>query len=436
MNAKQALREHLLQTSSEQELNRWFDPLDVDIVPAERRATVLFPHAFFARWFETTIQEKFEAQLNAFLGGEYTIRYKTPAGNGEGGKHIETSTKAVGFPFDSQFIFESFLVNKKNYFPLASAREVTKQTGTLFNPFIICGDNGSGKSHLLRAIANEISKKADPASVLLLSMDELKNLYSTTFSGDVFRARNHIFSHDYLFLDDFQQIQKYDGMQQELIIIFNHFSEKKKQMVFCCQGKISSHEYMDPVLLSRLEWGLMVTLKQPDLEIRIDYVREQAKLKKIPLTKEQILTLAQRFKDFRYLQGILIKLVAFRELVRKDLSKRDFEHILNNTEEKTAETLKTEHVIALVADHFGVSIKEIKGSKRHAHIAHARQISMYLCKKLLSISYPALGRTFGGKDHSTVLYSVKKIEQIREDDHTLNSLLKELKKKCLLYGRE
>ncbi|MGE4290912.1 MAG: DnaA/Hda family protein [Desulfovibrio sp.] len=436
MNAKQALREHLLQTSSEQELRRWFDPLDVEIAPVERTASVIFPHGFFARWFEGTIQDKFEAQLNRFLGGEYTIQYKTPANGGDSSRIVETSTKAVGFPFDSQFIFDSFLVNKKNYFPLASAREVTKQAGTLFNPFLICGEHGSGKSHLLRAIANEISKKADPASVLLLSMDELKNLYSTTFAGDLFRVRNHIFSHDYLFLDDFHQIQKYDGMQQEMIIIFNHFFDRKKQMVFCCQDKVSSYDFLDPVLLSRLEWGLMVSLKQPDLEVRIDYIREQAKQRKIPLSKEQILTLAQRFKDFRYLQGILIKLVAFRELVRKDISKRDFEQILNNTEESSTETLKSEHVISLVADHFGVSVKELKGSKRHAHIAQARQVSMYLCKTLLPISYPALGRTFGGKDHSTVLYSVKKIEQLREDDPTMNSLLKELKKKCLLYGRE
>lgn len=436
LNAKQALRDHLLQTCSEKELRQWFDPLEVTILPEEKRAVVLFPHSFFARWFEGTIQEKFEARLNGFLGGEYTIRYESPTNGADGGRSVESSTKAVGFPFDSKFIFDTFLVNRKNFFPLASAREVTKQAGTLFNPFIICGEHGSGKSHMLRAIANEISKKADPAGLLLLSMDEMKNLYSTTFGGDVFRARNHICSHEFLFVDDFHQIQKYEGMQQEMIVLFNHFHDRKKQMVFCFQGKLSTHEYLDPVLLSRLEWGLMVSLKQPDLEIRIDYIRRQARHKKLQLTKEQILTLAQRFKDFRYLQGILIKLVAFRELVRKDLSKRDFEHILNNTEEKTAETLKSEHVIALVADHFGVSIKELKGSKRHARIAQARQVSMYLCKKLLPVSYPALGRTFGGKDHSTVLYSVKKIEQLRDDDPDLNSLLKELKKKCLLHGRD
>ncbi|MEF2146541.1 MAG: DnaA/Hda family protein [Desulfovibrionaceae bacterium] len=436
METKQAFREHLQQTCSESELARWFDPLLMSISREERRVSVTFPHGFFARWFESTIQDKFEAQLNRFLGGEYTIRYSAPSSDAGASRVVETGTKAVGFPFDSQFIFDSFLVNKKNYFPMASAKEVTKQVGSLFNPFIICGNNGSGKSHLLRAIANEISKKTDPASMLLLSMDELKNLYSSTFSGDVFRARNHIFSHDFLFVDDFHQIQKYDGMQQEMIIIFNHFFDRKKQMVFCCQGKVTACDFLDPVLLSRLEWGLMVTLKQPDLEVRIDFIREQSRTKKLPLSKEQILSLAQRFTDFRYLQGILTKLVAFRELVKKDISKRDFELILNNTEEKTADALQAENVISLVAEHFSVSAKEIRGSKRHAHIAQARQIAMYLCKTLLPVSYPALGRTFGGKDHSTVLYSVKKIEQLRDDDKDLNSLLKELKKKCLLYGRE
>ncbi|MBU1249138.1 MAG: chromosomal replication initiator DnaA [Proteobacteria bacterium] len=434
---KQALREHLLQTCSDTELASWFDPLELSISEESGSLFVCFPHAYFGSWFETNMQPRFEAKLGQFLGEGLVVTYRI-GGNGSTSLTTPTAkpvTAKIDFPFDSQFIFETFLINKKNYFPLASAREVTKQSGSLFNPFIICGRHGSGKTHLLRSIANEISKKADRSTILFLNMDELHNLYRLTFASDKFKARDYICSHQHLFIDDFQQIQKYDNLQQEIIIIFNHFYENKKQMGFACLDKISSYDFLDPTLLSRLEWGLIVNLKQPDLEIRIEYIQDRARVKKLPLTKEQVLTLAQRFKDFRYLQGILIKLTAFRELVRKDLSKKDFDHIINNTEEKTTETLSPEHVIATVGEHFNMTVKEIKSSKRHAKIAQARQISMWLCKKLLPISYPALGRAFGGKDHSTVLYSVKKIDQLQEDDENLKRVLRELKKKCVLYGR-
>lgn len=433
---KQAFREHLLQTCSETELSSWFDPLTMTTQEDTGHVSVAFPHAYFGTWFESNMQARFEAELGQFLGDGCVVAYTccVTQNNNEAASG-PTVTAKIDFPFDSQFIFETFLINKKNYFPLASAKEVTKQAGSLFNPFIICGKGGSGKTHLMRSIANEISKRVDRSSILLLSMDEMQNLYRVTFANDRFKARDYICSHDYLFIDDFQQIQKYENLQQEMVILFNHFYDNKKQMVFACLDKLSSYEFLDPTLLSRLEWGLIVNLKQPDLEIRIQYVQDRARVKKLSLTKDQVLTLSQRFKDFRYLQGILIKLAAFRELVRKDLSKKDFEHILNNTEERTAETLSPDHVITAVAEHFNLGTKDIKGSKRHASIAHARQVAMWLCKKMLPVSYPSLGRSFGGKDHSTVLYSVKKIEQLRDDDEDLKRVLKELKKKCLLYGR-
>jgi chromosomal replication initiator protein len=175
---------------------------------------------------------------------------------------------------------------------------------------------------------------------------------------------------------------------------------------------------------------LIVTLKEPDLEIRVGYIQRQARAKRLSLNKEQILTLAQRFTDFRYLQGILLKLFAFKELVKQDLSQKDFEHILANTEEKTTDDLTPKKILSVVAEHFSVHVKDLTGTKRHQHIAHARQVAMYLCRQMLNTSYPALGRAFGGKDHSTVLYSVKKIDQLQEDDFELKQLLKTLKNKC------
>lgn len=431
---KQALRNHLLQTCSDEELTRWFDPLDFAHDPEARRLTVVFPHALFSQWFEQQIQSRFEEQLGQFFSNGYAVSYENPGNHVSSGNGGSTTTTRIDFPFDPQFTFDTFLVNKKNYFPLASAKEVAKQDNVVFNPFVICGKNGSGKSHIVRAVANEISKRRDAESILLVSVGELKNLYQVTAGGDVFKARNHIFGHDFLFVDDLHQLRGDSALQQELVVIFNHFYDNKKQMIFCCPDKLSAYDFLNPTLKSRLEWGLIVNLKQPDLEIRVDYIKQMCSRKRLPLAKSQILTLAQRFQDFRYLQGILLKLFAFRELVRQDISDKDFEHILNNTEEKTTEALSADSVMTTVSEHMAVPVKDLKGSKRQQRIAHARQVAMYLCRQLLGISYPSLGRAFGGKDHSTVLYSVRKIEKMQRDNEDLNQLLKELKEKCLLQG--
>jgi len=156
--------------------------------------------------------------------------------------------------------------------------------------------------------------------------------------------------------------------------------------------------------------------------------------KKLPLSKEQILTLAQRFQNFRALNGILIKLLAFRELVRKDISARDFEQILSNTEERDLPKITADSIIEIVCQHYQVKRKDVLGEDRRQNIALARQVAMFLCREMLGLSYPALGRSFGGKDHSTVIYSVKKIKELQEDGKEMKQLLKDLKVRCRQEG--
>jgi chromosomal replication initiator protein len=428
---KQSLRKHLLQTNSDDDLRRWFDPLQFEYDEENKRLTVGFPHSFFAKWFENDIQDRFEAQLNMYLGNGYMVSYRD---NGTvdrcQGVQPTAVVKRIDFPFGQEFTFDTFLINKKNYFPIASAKEVAKQSGSLFNPFIICGPGGSGKTHLIKSVGNEISKKHDYSTIFMGTMDELNSLYSIQFKGDPFRARNHLFEYDFLFLDDFQKIREYPHFHQEMVNIFNHFYDNKKQMVIACRDKVTSYDFLDESLQSRLGWGLIVTLKEPDLEIRVGYIQRQCRLKRLTLAKEQVLTLAQRFTDFRYLQGILLKLFAFKELVKKDLTQKDFQHILSNTEEKATDDLTPKKIMTVVSEHFNIHVRDLTGTKRHQHIAQARQVAMYLCRQMLNTSYPSLGRAFGGKDHSTVLYSVKKINQLQEDDLELKQMLKTLKKKC------
>jgi chromosomal replication initiator protein len=435
--AKQQLREHLNQAFTDPELKRWFDPLDVDVSEAEKTLFVFFPHPYFGSWFQDNVQARFEREVGEFMGQGYQIQY----GNGQPkardrGLPGPMAASYVDFPFGRQFTFEDFLVNKKNYFPLASAREVAKQTTTVFNPFIICGEGGSGKTHLLKALANDVTRRIKADQVFFGTVDDVANVFTSMFPRDAFKARNWFSGFAYLFIDDFHTIGNNTGLQQEFITLFNQFYDERRQMVFTCSGKLTAYDFLDPKLKSRLEWGLIVNLKKPDLDIRVQYIEGQVKAKKIGLNKEQILTLAQRFRDFRYLQGILLKIVAYRELVSKDLSPQDFEDILAHTEEKPTPSLDAETIINQVAAHFELAPRLIKSDKRQHHIVQARQTAMYLCRKLLGISLPRLGRLFGGKDHSTVLYAINKIKQLQEDNREMKNLLIDLEDKCLNLDQE
>ncbi len=437
---KKALREHLSASCTEQELKRWFDPLEVELSENGQEVRVTFPHSYFAQWFAGRMQDRFEAELFRFQGRPCDIRYITPAtrrgvrksagGNGESSPQApenDRRSRKLAFPFGQQYTFESFLTNSKNYFPLETARQVARSDGAQFNPFVICGKSGSGKSHLLKAIANEVAKNHPAEDILVTTGEGLRTILS---AGDILTAREDICRHSFLMVDDIHWLAGDERLQQELLVIFNQFLDARRQMVFTCQDRIGAWDDMLPTLRSRLEGGLVVGLKQPDMEVRVALIQERVRAKKLPLSKEQVLTLAQRFQNFRALGGILIKLLAFRELVRRDISARDFEQILSNTEERDQPQITVDVVIDTVCQHYQVNKKDVLGEDRRQNIALARQVAMYLCRNMLGLSYPALGRSFGGKDHSTVIYSVKKIKELQEDGKDMKQLLKDLKLRC------
>ena len=430
---KETLRQHLTQNHSDGDLKRWYDPLRIEMCEDGKCLCVHFPHSFFAEWFARSVQDRFEEQLHLFLGPGHTVRYMNSIPGllgGDDGRGAGASDKTIDFPFGHQFTFENFLSNKKNYFPLATAKEVAKNPEVIFNPFIICGGPGSGKTHLLKSIANEISKRHSQDTVFYGNIEDLFNIYQVTFKNDAFAARNHLCRFKYLLVDEFNLLKRYKQFQTELINLFNFFYDNKQQMIFSCPDRLPSYDFLDPKLKSRLEWGLIVNLKEPDLDIRIRYIERQCKAKKLPLTKEQVLTLAQTFADLRFLQGILLKFYAFKEFVHKDVTDRDFQQILSQSATPPVQNVTPEAVIDTVARHFEVEVRDVTGTKRHHRIVRARQLAMFLIRELMGSSFPALGRLFGNRDHSTALYAVKKIGQLQKDNPEVKKLVTILKKKC------
>lgn len=406
----------------------------------EKRLVITFPHAFFASWFKNTVQERFESALSSYLGDGYVLDYSTSAHSSGALSSIKTQPQAIktlDYPFGRQFSFENFLFNTKNTFPLASAREVARPNGGVkYNPFVLCGASGSGKTHILRAIGNDILRHNDHLKIWLGSIEDFAAVYAEKFQNDVYSARRFITEHDVLLLDDLQQLGNFDPLQAELTTIFNNFHDHAKQMVFTCTDSIAACTFLESKLRSRLEWGLIAQLKSQDLDVRVKYVQQQLRMKQVRLRKEQIFMLCQRFPDFRNLQGVLTKLYAYRDLMSREVTERDFEQILEHADDNHGTALTPESIISLTATHFNLLPKDIIGGKRHQKIVQARQIAMFLCRQLLGSSYPALGRVFGGKDHSTAMYAVKKVVKLQQSNKDTKNTVTELKKKCLAHGEK
>lgn len=429
---KDDFRQHLSRTCPEQELQRWYDPLDLEVSETDQIFRVSFPHVYFATWFESSIKDTFERQLGAYLGPGYTVLYQTrngAEGSTRAPSFLAATSGLTDFPYGNHFTFETFLVNEKNRFPLALAQEVARGQEVRYNPFLVCGPSGSGKTHLLRAMANAVSKHQEGASLFFGSIGDLQNLFAAA-PGSPHEVRTSLCSHDWLFIDELTDIRRAPGLEKELTFVFNAFHDANKQMVFTSSERVTALDYLAPTFKSRLEWGLMVHLKAPDLDVRISFVEQANRNKRLGLSRDQSLTLASRFEGFRRLEGVLLRIEAFRKHSGRELTETDFQRHIRLSEDRATAELTPERILEVAAQHFGLTVADLIGHSRRKELVFARQATMSLCRSLLGMSYPALGRLFGGKDHSTVLYSIRKFQHLQDDNVDTKQLFRQLAKTC------
>ncbi len=415
---------HILKLQfSEENLDQWFDPLKITIDAS--KITVLFPHTFFMKMFMKSYKECLEHAVAQCFDTNISIEYLV-APNGDTPASISTRiqprepVQKNGKIFD----FDSFLVNHKNQFPLASAQEVAAQKNTAYNPFVLYGKSGSGKTHLCKAILDALKKDVPTRNIFWGNAQELRKKIITI------KGYESLVRSDILMVDDFQEIETDKDFQQAFLSLFNAFYEAGKQMILATSKRIQKMDLLEPCLKSRLGKGLMVTLKRPDLDIRLQFIKKACEKHHIQLSSEQMLTLARHFSDFRSLQGCLLKILAFQNLISPNMAQDDFFNIIKGLGSRTPTELTHETILAVVAEHLKVPTSAMLSATRRQDIVFARQAAMYLCRKLLRFSFPHIGIVFGGKDHSTVIYACRKIESLKARQQDIKNLLDLLTKKC------
>ena len=424
---KDALRVHLARRCAEEELCSWYDPLRIEMDREESCVVITFPHHLFGPWFARTGQASLESGLASCLGRDFPVRYcarQHPAEPDAAPPPRSARPMRPDKPFGEHCTLDHFIINNKNAFPLAVAREVAKpRQEPTYNPLVYYGKSGSGKTHLLRAIANALSDSYDQHAVFYGNMEQLLQAGELQeHSPSTIKYRAYCIDDIHLFINNFP-------LQDRLLIFLDACLYGKKQVVCACSGPPISHRGLSESLRSRLELGLIVELNNPDIDVRMRFAQVQCTLHGIDLARDHLLLLAQRCEHFRYLSGALLKIAAYAKITQRDITLGDIEQILTNSGEHCLVT--PQDIIRHVAEYFALPPEEITGHTRKPALVSARQTAMYLCRELLGVSYSALGQIFGGKDHSTVIYSIKKIEKNIVAHKNAHTEITELTQLCM-----
>jgi chromosomal replication initiator protein len=333
--------------------------------------------------------------------------------------------------------FASFVVGPSNQLAHAAAVAAAGGGGRRYNPLFICGGTGLGKTHLMHAIAHRMLSDRPTARVLYVSAERFTNEFIHAIQHqrmDDFRGRYRT-GCDLLLVDDIQFLAGREQTQEEFFHTFNALHGQDRQIIVTSDKYPQNLERMEERLVSRFSWGLVADIQVPELETRVAIVRNKAALEGISLEDDVALFLAQVIRsNVRELEGTLIRLAAKSSLTGRVVDLAFAKAELAATTPHKPQLMSVEDIQRLVCHHFHIRSSDLTSKDRHKTVAFARHVAMYLCKQRLKCSFPELGRAFGGRDHTTVMSAVRKIESQRDTDPQVRAHLEALEKKLADSG--
>ncbi|MFN2129522.1 MAG: chromosomal replication initiator protein DnaA [Anaerolineae bacterium] len=396
------------------------------------------PNGYIKDWLENRLHTPIQRTLAGILGRPVNVQFVVWAEEQEINEpnalpllspaETEEETQPKGYtpppvanghmPLNPRYTFETFVVGPSNRLPHAAALAVSEAPAMAYNPLFLYGGVGLGKTHLLHAIGHSCERK--DLHVLYVSSEQFTNdLINAirTHTTEEFRLKYR--NTNILLIDDIQFIAGKESTQEEFFHTFNTLHAANKQIVLTSDRPPKAIPTLEERLRSRFEWGLLADIQPPDLETRIAILQFKAQTQPIPIPEDLIELIAQRVvSNIRELEGALNKLVAHSTLTRTEPTEEQLEETLQDLIE-VPKTLSTQQVIKTVARFYRMSEQKLTGRKRSKDIVRPRQVAMYLARKETQASLPEIGDALGGRDHTTVIYGVEKIEGQMEEDATL-----------------
>ncbi|WP_372603380.1 chromosomal replication initiator protein DnaA [Actibacterium sp.] len=336
------------------------------------------------------------------------------------------ASESLGAPVDARFTFDSFVVGKPNALAHAAARRVAEGGPVTFNPLFLYGGVGLGKTHLMHAIAHELRQRSPELRVVYLSAEQFMYRFVQALrERDMMGFKELFRSVDVLMVDDVQFIAGKDSTQEEFFHTFNALVDQNKQIIISADRAPGEIKDLEDRIKSRLQCGLIVDLHPTDYELRLGVLQQKVDQYRtqypgVKLADGVLEFLAHRIStNVRVLEGALTRLFAFSSLVGREITLDLTQDCLADVLRASDRKVTVEEIQRRVGEHFNVRLSDLVGPKRVRQIARPRQIAMYLAKQLTARSLPDIGRRFGGRDHTTVMHAVKRIEELRARDNQI-----------------
>jgi chromosomal replication initiator protein len=418
-------------------IDLWFRPVKLSQLK-EQQVTLDIPNKFFKDWIEDNYPDLLPETLGAVLGYPVTVRYriveKVDPDVRKKDMRLENRRQKLasrGIYLNPRYTFDNFVIGPSNQFAQAAARAVAEAPGRAYNPLFIYGGVGLGKTHLMTAIGNAVIDKSPEISVIYASAEQFTNEVVASIRHEKMSELKEKYRNvDLLLLDDIHFIANKTQTQEEFFHTFNAIYERQKQIVISSDRPPKEIGAVTDRLRSRFTMGLIADIQPPEFETKIAILQKKSDMEKITIPEEVTHYLAAKVKsNIRELEGCLIRLGAQASLTGRPINIEMAKNILQDLIEDDEKPVTTDQIQKVVSEHFGLKISDMKAKKRTKEVALPRQIAMYLSKQLTSLSLSDIGKNFGGKDHATVIYSCKQIEDKRARDEVFNRMIEILSRK-------
>jgi len=430
----QAVRDRLRADVGDAAYNSWLKQLELTNIHDDR-VLMSVPTRFMRDWVVSHYAEKIRAAWSEESGAEPQIDILVrPSGqvapilkSGPGApvqeKPIDQGLAEAGAPLDPRCTFDNFVVGKANELAYAAARRVAESDVVPFNPLYLYGGVGLGKTHLMHAIAWHIRQRDPARRVIYLSAEKFMYQFIRALRyKDVMPFKQLFRSVDVLMIDDVQFISGKDSTQEEFFHTFNALVDQNRQVIISGDRSPSNLDGMEERMRSRLGWGLVADIHATDYELRIGILQSKVQHMGAKNVPQQVLEfLAHRItSNVRELEGALTRVLAYSNLVGRPITLETTQEVLRDLLRANDRRITIEDIQKRVAEHYNIRISEMHSARRARAVARPRQVAMYLAKQLTSRSLPEIGRKFGGRDHTTVMHAVKRIDELRQNDSTLS----------------
>ncbi|MDH5203974.1 MAG: chromosomal replication initiator protein DnaA, partial [Nitrospirota bacterium] len=415
----------------------WFRPMRISQIK-EQQIIIDIPNRFFKDWIEDNYPNLIEETIGGILGYPVNIQFKIAEKINPIVKKMDMRLESrrqklasKGIYLNPKYTFENFVVGSSNQFAQAAAMAIAEAPGRTYNPLFIYGGVGLGKTHLMNAIGNAVIDKMPDLIVLYVSSEQFTNEVVSALRhermGDFKEKYRNV---DILLLDDIQFIANKTATQEEFFHTFNALYEKQRQIVISSDRSPKEIDAVTDRLRSRFSMGLIADIQPPEMETKAAILLKKATMERIAISEEVAYYLASKVKsNIRELEGCLIRLGAQASLTGKTIDKEMAKNILRDLIEEDEKPITVEQIQRVVCEHFDLKLADIKAKKRTKEVAFPRQVAMYLSKQITNMSLSDIGKNFGGKDHATVIYACKQIEDRRAKEEVFNRVIEKLLRK-------